>query len=222
MNAANSDWSETDWRQLLAAYADGELAESDRSRVESWLELHPRLAVELSAQNEFSPRNAELWSSLHPPAPSAQTWSQVWNRVERGIDSAKPTVHPPRNHWWRRGLFAAAVMLVPATAAAIMIGIEVNRPGLMQPAVEPAPPNPFEEPFAVATNDDVEILSVRDADARFLVVGDIPFDEPLTLADPADVRLQAVHPDAEGNLPQVQMGGDAGAPMVFPATFRKK
>ena len=216
MNAPKSDW-----RKLLAAYADGELAESQRRRVEAELELSPGIAGELSAQDEFSPRNAELWSSVEAPAPSAREWARVWQNVEHGLDAGKPRVQVPRNRWWRRGLVAVLLAVTPTAAAAIAVGIALDRPAQVE--LDPAGPpaiQPIEEPFTVAKTEDVEILSIRDADQWCLVVGESPFTEPINLASAGDVRFDGVGGDWDGQAPQRQIGG-AGAPMIFPAADRK-
>jgi hypothetical protein len=221
MNAPKSDWPNPDWRKLLAAYADGELADAQRRRVEAELELSPGIAEELSAQNEFSPRNSELWSSVEPPDPTAREWARVWRNVERGIEAGKPRVREPRNRWWRRGLIAALLAVTPTAAAAIAVGVAFDRPAQVEmlPAA-PAAIDPIEESFTVAKTEDVEILSIRDADQWCLVVGESPFTEPINLASAGDVRFDGVGGDWDGQAPQMQIGG-AGAPMIFPAADRK-
>lgn len=221
MNAPKSERPSADWRQMLAAYADGELAECDRMRVESWLRMNPSMAEELSAQNEFSPRNSDYWSSVDPPNPTQSAWAAVWNKVERGIDNFQPRVQPHRTQWWRRGLIAVVLAITPTAAAAVLVGVAMNQQSAVETPVSPRTGESIDEPFTVATTSDVEILSVRDADAPFLVVGDAPLNEPVSLANADEVRLDGIRPDWDGAVPNVQLGGGAGAPMVFPALNRK-
>jgi hypothetical protein len=222
MNSPGPECPNPDWRKLLAAYADGELAGAQRRRVEAELELNPQVDDELAAQNDFSPRNSEFWSLVETPLPSAREWERVWRNVERGVDAAKPRVRQPHGRWWRRGLIAAIFAVTPTAAAAVAVGIALDRPARVefQPVAPPAA-EPIEEFFTVAKTDDVEILSIRDADQWCLVVGESPFTEPINLAGAGDVRFDGVRGDWEGQSSQPSPAGGAGAPMIFPAADRK-
>ena len=221
MSAPKPERRNEDWRKLLAAYVDDELAEPERRRLESRLESDSDLADELALQIEYLPRNSEFWAGVQPAAPSEDAWAKVWKNVERGIDEQRPRVRGPRNRWWRRGLLAAVLAVTPTAAAAVAIGLAIQPPAAVNPQVAPTEPESIEEPFAVATINDVEILSVRDADASCLVVGESPLNEPITLANSTDVRLDSLPPDWDGQIPQAELGGGAGAPMIFPAADRK-
>ncbi len=64
-------------RELLAAYADGELDADGRAAVERWLADHPDELDDLQAQREFSPANRPLWGRALPPEPSEAVWKTV-------------------------------------------------------------------------------------------------------------------------------------------------
>ena len=69
--------------------------------------------------------------------------------------------------------------------------------------------------MAGKTEDDVEILSLQEADAGLLVVGAPPVAGRLTLASAADVNLIGVEAGDDGTLPHAQWPDVAGdAPMV--------
>src|SRR5262249_58485620 len=63
------------------------------------------------------------------------------------------------------------------------------------------------EPFAVATGDEVEVLSIKGADTGTLVVGELPFSGPMVLVQVGEVEVQRVERE-------VRMGS-TGPPMVW-------
>src|SRR5262245_65929599 len=102
MNAPESERPDSGWQQRLLAYADGELAATDREQVEQWLLQHPEATNEFRALREFSPRNTAYWQSLEPVQPSESCWSDVWSRSEGRINrnAGRPGRLAGR---WRRG-----------------------------------------------------------------------------------------------------------------------
>jgi hypothetical protein len=187
------------WPPLLAAYADGELDAAGRARVEDWLAAHPDARADLDAQVRLGPRGP-LWEASAAPDPGPAAWDAVLARVRREVDARGPS--RPRRPW-ARGLMVA----LPA-AAAVLAAVHLSRP--------PAPPRPpAEAPWPVTTADDVEILSIQEADAGMLVVGAPPLVGRLTLASAADVNLIGVEAGDDGTLPHAQWPDDPDdTPMV--------
>src|SRR5262249_48326011 len=82
----------------------------------------------------------------------------------------------------------------------------------------PAVQTEAESPFLVATEDEVEILSVQGADTATLLVGTLPVQGPLILVREGDVSLRSVQPAAKDNMvPDLFLQG-TGAPMIWART----
>lgn len=217
MNTPKPEWADSDWRRLLVAYADGELDAEQRLRVDRWLERHPEAVRELCCQRDLSPNNLDFWSAVEPPVPSCQAWAKMWEGVQG--QPLRPSARVWPNRWLRRGLLALALAFTPAAAAAVLIAVTFDSP--TAPNVGQMPViDSVEESFVVATTDDVEIHSVRDADLQCMVVGEAPLKSSLTLATSGDVRLDGVRPDWDGMVPNAHMGDGANVPMIFPQVAR--
>ena len=71
--------------RLLTAYADGELSEQERIRVESLLEDDPEMRGELESIRKLS----ELTAKIQLAEPEQEVWKMYWanvyNRLERGL-----------------------------------------------------------------------------------------------------------------------------------------
>ncbi len=71
--------------RLLTAYADGELDESERERVERMLADNPDFRRELDSIHELS----RLTESVRLAEPEQEVWNMYWanvyNRLERGV-----------------------------------------------------------------------------------------------------------------------------------------
>jgi hypothetical protein len=74
-----------------------------------------------------------------------------------------------------------------------------------------------EEPFPVASAEDVDIISVEAADAGTLVIGEPPLKEPLVWASAGDVTLERVEPDWDGMVPEVRMPSEGPDPPMIVA-----
>jgi hypothetical protein len=207
--------------EQLAAYADGELDgrpewEPLRRRIEAWLARHPEAADDLEAQR----RLRRLCRATTPPEPSEAAWSHVLARLQQ-LPRTPAGGAPGRPGYGLR--FAAwAVAALAATAAAVWLSLALLRPAGGPELVRQAPrgperrevpfkvprPVPVEvEPFAVATGDEVEVLSIKGADTSTLVVGELPFSGPMVLVQAGEVEVQRVERD-------VRMGS-TGPPMVW-------
>jgi hypothetical protein len=185
--------------ELLAAYADGELGPHDRDRVERWLADHPEAREILETQESLGPGNVELWQMTGPLRPGERQWAAVRDRIRAGT-----RVSPLRR--WARWAGSAALA---ATAAALLLALPsretVNRVPADVPVVEPA----RDEPFAMATDDDVQIVSLPESAAHLLVVGRHPLgDGPVVLATSDEVEFYGIGSDPDGRFPEVP--ADAG------------
>jgi hypothetical protein len=180
---------------LLAAYADGELGPFDRARVEDWLADHPEARDVLEDQSSLAP-GSDVWPALGPPEPSDAEWTACLHRIEAGV--RLPTI--------RRWLPWVGSLALTATAAAVLIAVGAfDRPG------PPEAPEPsavlvahVEEPFLMAEDEDVRIISLPEAAADLLVVGSHPLREPLVvLAGASEVEFFGVGSDLTGRFPEV-------------------
>lgn len=191
--------------EWLAGYADGELDEAARRRVEDRLARDPGAADALRDQEQLSPANRELWDAVVPPEPSPAAWGGVADRIAAALPRRTPG--RPARRWGAR---------LGGMAAAVVIGWTAYQ-GLNSPA----PPSPAEiqpttgadDPLAgfavlpVAGPADVEILAVRGEFPDGFLVGEHPFPDRITLAGPGDVTLAA-----DSDL----SAGPGDAPMIFP------
>jgi hypothetical protein len=190
--------------EILAAYVDGELDAAGRARVEAWLAQHPEAAAELEAQREWSRRNRRLWLSSAGPQPSDASWSRLFTRLQHAL--ATPPARPIVHRWYSRGR-AAAVM---ATAAAVLLAVVLLRP---TSPPDPSAGLPLEDAWAVATDDDIDIVGIQDADTGFLVVGRPPLTGPIVLVSMNDVAIEKAMEDTDGMKPQMPRPG-ASVPMI--------
>ena len=220
MNAA----PESNWQpdpQLLAAYFDGELEGRNeladmRARIEAWLEAHPEAAKEWTQHRELQ----KLWLDTTPAEPSEAAWQDALARIETRRHA--PGAVPARGWPWLAlgaGFCAASVL--------VMIGVGVLRllppngppvPVVVAPKVPPAAPNKDEvEVFEVALASEISILRVEGADTGSLVVGVPPVVGPLELADPGEVRVVNVRPDARHNMAPNRQQDGPRRPMFWAA-----
>jgi hypothetical protein len=189
MNAVPGD-SWTPSRELLAAFADGELEDRPHlaellRQIEGWLADHPEAYDELEAQVELTRVMAATAAAL----PASATWAEVWSRIV-----GAPRVAVARWKVW------SIAGLVTAAAAAIVFA--VLRFGSPEPAPTPAPPKPGPsspgvpmvqvavEPLEVATADEIEIVRVAGADTGSLVTVNLPINRPIELLEPHEVDVQ--------------------------------
>jgi hypothetical protein len=182
----------------LAAYADGELSPADRDRVERWLADDPEARELLDAQESFGPRNTELWNAVQPPAPSGAEWTNTFDRIA-------PRATPPRRAWTG---WLGTIGLV-ATAATLVIAIPDPKHQCLNPPLHNLPYSPpaspaEEEPFVLASADDVRIISMPESAAGLLLVGEHPLgDSLLVLAEFGEIAFFGVGADLAGRFPAV-------------------
>jgi hypothetical protein len=198
--------SEEPSAERLAAYADGELDDASRDAVECWLATHPETAHEIKGQRDL----LRAWQRLPAPAPSAAAWERVLTGIEAGL--AERSHSRPRRV---AGLpWIAATLAATAAAACVLVALwpapaPVEEP---QPPIIAEAPVPENEPFAVATNEDVAILTIDDEDVNLLIVGVPPLREPIELATKGDIIVNKVEPSEDGVLPKMWTPSDLPNP----------
>lgn len=200
--------------EFLAAYADGELSPRDRERVERWLRDHPDGREWLDGQESLSPANLEFWRAVRPPEPSRRQWEAV----VRGLRGRGPAGRSRRWLPWVGSLALAAT----ATAATAFIAMPPAA-GPRPPAephntvAAPAPVEPDDAPFAMAGPDDVRIVSLPEAAAHLLVVGEHPLrDSTVVLARTDEVEFFGIGTDPSGRFPEVRTEeAPDDAPMIW-------
>jgi hypothetical protein len=207
MNDPRPDNLPLEW---LAAYADGELTPRERARVENWLAENLDARELLECQESLGPNNTEFWQLAQPPSPLPAQWL----RLRNAIDAAQP-VQPRRS--WTRWLGAAGLL---ATAASLLVIVGAfDRPTPESPSIVEAPPlTPVaDEPYAMASADDVRIISLPEAAANLLVVGDHPLNgSSMSLARFGEVEFLGIGSDLAGRFPA--MPSDANTeeiPMIW-------
>jgi hypothetical protein len=186
----------------LAGYVDGELDAARCARVEAWLADHPEAAADVEAQRQL----LRLWRTAPPPEPAEAEWAPVLTRLE----AAFPAVPSPRRGGvpWRALVVAG---LVAASVAAIVVGswLVKRYPGPDQaPGPEPA------DALEVASDADVEIISIEGEDVSGLVTGEPPVRDPLLLALPGEVTVREVDPAAV-STPPMRVPDMPTAPMIW-------
>jgi hypothetical protein len=164
---------------------------ADRSDAERWLD--------------------QIWLKTTPPAPSEEAWAAVLARIEAALPAAgsSPAVpRPPRRRpawllFGAGGLSAAAAVLL-----FVFLGIFGPRP--------PGPaPKPDGEPWPVAADSDVEIISMDGGDVSALAVGRPPQTGPLELASLDEVLIDDTGHDVEVKVPQDLRPGQSVGPMII-------
>jgi hypothetical protein len=225
-------------RELLAAYADGELDEATRASVERWLAGHPDARNEVQAQRELGPANAGLWERAEPPEPSEGQWAWSRRQIESRLSAPEPSSHRWRGAW----AVAAVVSAGIAAALAWVAFAPVRQPPregdprpnelARAPEVAPSPRevaqlSPPGDPLAgiavlaMATDDDVVLERVPDFPAGFLLAGRHPLEGVMFLATEAELRVAEFTPSAAFPTGRPKMTTAPGdAPMLYAPKFR--
>ncbi len=213
------------WPDVLAAYADGELDETARGAVESWLAENPTAHGCIRAQQAVSPENWRLWRDAEPPPPCPAAWERVRDGIVRGLKvMAEPA--PTPSAWRRRAELALATTACGLTLFVISLGAFgawFLPPGPQQVAERSHRP-PADDPLAglavlpIATEYEVDVARVDGAEAGgWLPVGGMPLTGPLALAtaDDVDVEDAEKHPAWPTGVPRVTRD-PADVPVLFP------
>lgn len=233
-------------RELLAAYADGELDASARAQVERWLADHPEALNDLNAQRELSPANVPRWERAEPREPSAAEWAVARRQIE---DRLNPAGGGPSR--WRVATWTLAGLATAGVAAAVAwIAFAPNNPqprtsepkavelAQARPVGSEIAPHPREvadvapaprshDPLAefavlpMASDEDVILDRVPNLAAGWLPIGRHPLPGLMILATEAEVHLAGVAPSPAwptGGPKMTTAPGDA--PMIYAAKLR--
>jgi len=211
MNAAPDPSWEPD-PQLLAAYFDGALEGRDdlaekRARVEAWLETHPDALEQCTELRQVQ----KLWLDTTPAEPTNAAWQRCFAGIDVGSVPLRKESRRSRRPWLMRSAIAAGVVLFIGTLFGVW---RMTREDVVQPGPVAAVPKQMEmEVFEVAHAHEVTILRVEGADTGSLIVGILPLVGLLELADPGDVDVLNMCPDARDQmLPNVR---DRGRPLIW-------
>ena len=193
--------SENPWtpaRELLAAYADGELdswpdGAELRGRINDWLAAHPEAAAEMEVQLAL----ARLMAVTRPVEPGPAAWDMAWTQIEK----ARLQGVNRRLTMWR-----LAGLVVAGAAAAVAVVLLSRQPAPVAPQPSPqlevavTPNNNVDklEVLQVAAADEVTVLHVSGADTGTLVVGHLPWSGPMVLVLPHEVEIRSPPNDASG------------------------
>jgi anti-sigma factor RsiW len=191
------DWSDPDREpspEELAAFADGELEAPGRERMEAWLAEHPKAAEQVDGLR----RLMQLCQKTAPADPSPAAWATTFARIEAAFPRGPS--RPSRRRW-------PYTLVAGLSVAAAVLGAVLLTRSLRLPAPEEAQDDLGEEPFPVATAQEINIIHMDAADADALAVGHPPILGSFDLAKPADVNLVKVEPaHPDGPLPWLEEG----------------
>jgi anti-sigma factor RsiW len=196
--------------EQLLAFADGELDPRTHAQVERWLAQHPEVRAEVEAERHL----LRLYRETPAPEPTPAAWEECRARLQAALPLPEATGTGRKGgSRWVVGLLVGLL-----TAAAVLGGMFLARP--LWPVNGRAPQNPAlvpaedEGPFAVATAQEINIISMDAIDADAILLGP-PLMGSFELAEPEDIELLAVGPHpAHGRRPQV---ADGPVAMIMPA-----
>jgi len=182
----------------LAAYADGELPPADCARVEEWLRENQEGRELIEAQEFVGPNNAEFWHAARPPMPSARQWKKVADQVREGSRAAVLR---------RRVGRASAPALVATAAALVMLFPGPAKPPVDAPYAGLQPTTGVivaDEPIELASDADIVIVSLPEAAADLLLMGEHPLrGSVLEFARAGDIEFFSVGSDPAGRFPEM-------------------
>jgi anti-sigma factor RsiW len=208
------------WPDVLAAYADGELDEVARARVERWLDENPQAWPCAVAQFELSPENWQLWRDAEPPCPGSLAWESVQAGVAARLaaEPARPASPRLRTPWALTALACGLLLAVFSFGAWRVIPArqEVAERAVSRPTAE--------DPLAgfavlpIVTEAEVDVQRVdAPGSGGWLPVGGMPLTGQLALARADDVAVEEAedHPAWPGGAPRV-VRDPADMPVLFP------
>jgi anti-sigma factor RsiW len=178
---------------LLAAYLDGALdGRADLCRqVELWLDRHPEARADL----ETDGRLVELFHDATPEEPDPVAWQRVWRQVQR-VHRGEMLVLRASPRSAKAG--SRARTIVACVAAACVAFLAWN--AVLRLPFVPMSQRPGLEVLPVASADEVVVLRVEGDDTHTLVVGLLPLQGSLELADPGDVERISSAPAADDQM----------------------
>lgn len=203
--------------EQLSAFVDGELDLHRAEEVETWLIDHPEARADVAAYRHLG----QVWKQTAAPEPSPAAWDATLARLQAALPA--PVVPAPLPRRW--GLRSVAWL---AATAAVVAGVLLSRPywnnlGLTADQEQTWPIDDalkalaeshsnieqVDEPFLVAKQHEVQIISMDGQDADALVGAMPPVHGELDLAGHNDITLLGQL------LPDIQLEGWA-SPMVYP------
>lgn len=176
----------------LAAYSDGELDAVRSAAVEAWLADHPRLQTEVDSLR----RLMRFYQETQPPQPDAAAWEAVRQRLHAALDAPTPAPAPLRG---QDGRPLRRVLAVACAAALVCLWLGARWGGVPAPEERDS-----DEPYLVASDEEVTVISMRAQDAAGLVVGQPPIGDNYEFASPADVTVVKLE-RADGDRPAPEM-----------------
>lgn len=211
MKLWNGDKFDPSEPEILAAYVDGEFEgceslKQQKQAVEQWLEQHPQASDDIAEWRELK----QFWQDTVPPEPANEDWAKVFTCIHKELQRHETEAAKKLPWTWIIGGAAAALLLVIFGPLAWN---SVFPPQQYDAHVQKQPTAPEAEVFPVATAEEVEILRVGGDDTESLVVGNLPVDGPLVLADRNDVQVMAIEPAADQPMPQIN--NQSERPMVW-------
>jgi hypothetical protein len=231
-------------RELLAAYADGELDGDRRALVEQWLAEHPGAEIDLQTQRELSASNSVLWEAAEPPAPTALDWAIIRWEIDAELAPRKTQANGRTPRLRTVGKLFAGLALSGAAAALIWLAfvstpqtpqnvlparIELVQETETRPEIAPVPHSPDADPLAsiavlpIPTDDEVTLDRVPVLHEGWLPVGQHPVPGMLILATVEELYLEDSGPISGGttNGGPKMTNAPGDAPMIFAAKQRR-
>jgi hypothetical protein len=136
--------------------------------------------------------------------------------LERIVLEARQAAVPAKRPAPRRRVSALWYFgSIGTAAAAVFVALLVSRPTSEIAPSKAQPEVSRVKMLRVASDADVEVVSMDAADVDILVVGDPPLRGPFVLAGPGDVSLDSIEPDpTDGMMPEIRMENNPHGPMI--------
>ena len=153
----------------------------------------------------------KVWLDTTPAEPS----SVAWELCRAGISTDRAYISQPASPPRRSRFVVAALVAGAALFVGAVVGIWRFAPTDMDDhrAAVNVLKNETDEVFEVAQSHEITILRVEGSDTDSFVVGILPLVGALELADPGEVRVLFVRPEAsDQSLPNVR---EQGRPMIW-------
>jgi hypothetical protein len=230
-------------RELLAAYADGELDGDYRVLVEQWLAENPGALDDLQTQREFSASNTVFWEAAEPPEPTAVDWAVIRREIEAKLAPNNKMQKGDRARRLKAAGMLIAGLALSGAAAVLWLAfastgqqtenilptqVELVLNTETQPEIAPVPHSPDTDPLAsiavlpIATDDEVILDRVPALHEGWLPVGRHPVPGMLTLATVEELYLEDIAPGSSSSKNSgPKMTNAAGdLPMIYAAKQR--
>jgi hypothetical protein len=187
-------------------FADGELLRpgAETSDAEAWLRDHPDAAGEVQSLRNF----VSMWQDYTVSEPLPAAWERTLQNIECSLAQPRPRPVP----WGGSLLSRLGLGGLVAAGFAGLLAVRFLLPGTEPKATEPV--LIAEEPYPVASSDEITIISMDPRESRSLVVGRPPIPGDLEWANFDDVTVENAKPNAENQVPEMHKSGNK--PMIVP------